>query len=318
LIVAMLLLLLSGCGLFLTTPPPDSSAWAPEPPPAPEPTETEPEEMAPPEAASEPHAAKPAPKRPHRAPVRRPRPAPPPPPPPPPPPAPAPAPIVSTRPIEAGTFRTLLDAKVQRPDGKVLGRAVDLVAGPDGKPVDVIVNLQGFMGIGDRKANFPWSTVRVDLHPKTPAITLVLGPHQMPAPDKPKSVGPPPAGPGDATPTRLPMLDASVERPNGSKIGRVVDVLLGANADPLAVVLDLAGTLQSRHTIAADWSALRFATRDKELRAQLDMTDQQIDASPPYANDKPVLAVTRTAPAAPASPAPSSSSASSVPAHGAQ
>lgn len=315
-LIVALLLLLSGCGMFLTTPPPDPQAWASAPEAASEPA-SEPEVAEPPEVASEPqeegNGARPAPHKPHRAPVRRRRPAPPPPPPPAPPPAPAPAPVVMTRTIDHGTFRTLLDAQVQRPDGKVIGHAVDLVAGPDGKPAHIVVNLQGFMGVGDRKADFPWSTVRVDLHPKTPAITLVLGPNQLPAPDKPNAAGPAQPGPGDATLTRLPMLDATVERPNGSKVGRVVDVLLGANADPLAIVLDVSGTLQSRHTIAADWSALHFAPRDKALRAQLDMTDQQIDASPPYANDQPVRAVTRTPVVPPpAAPAPS------VPARGAQ
>jgi len=312
-LIAVLPLLLCGCSPFLTTPPPDSSAWAASPPE--ETTASEPEVAGPPEAASVPQEGnlpKPAPRRPHPARVRRRRPAPPPPPPPPPPPARAPAPLVTTRPIARGTFRTLLDAKVQRPDGKVIGNAVDLVAGPDGKPADIIVNLQGFMGIGDRKADFPWSTVHVNMQPKAPAITLVLRPNEMPAPDKPKAAGPVQAGPGAATPTRLPMLDASVERPNGSKIGRVVDVLIGANAAPLAIVLDMSGTLQRRHTIAADWAALRFTTRDKELRAQLDMTDQQVDASPPYASDKPVLAVTRTAPTAPAAPAAPASSGSSA------
>jgi hypothetical protein len=327
-LLVALLLLLSGCGMFLTTPPPDPQAWATVPAPAPEPAASEPELAAPPEVTSGPeeNEARRAPRKPHRAPVRRRPPPPPPPPRPAPPPAPAPAPVVTTRTIDHGTYRTLLDAQVQRPDGKVIGHAVDLVAGPDGKPANIVVNLQGFMGIGDRKADFPWSTVRVDLHPKTPAITLVLGPHQMPAPDKPNAAGPGQAGPGDATPTRLPMLDSTVERPNGGKVGRVVDVLLGANADPLAVVLDVSGTLQTRHTIAADWSALHFAPRDNALRAQLDITDQQIDASPPYANDNPVRAVTRTpvvvparaAPAPPAPPASPASSASSAPASGAK
>ncbi|TDV09535.1 PRC-barrel domain-containing protein [Paraburkholderia caballeronis] len=303
-LIVALLLLLSGCSLFRPAPPPEQEApvAASEPEMA-----SEPDVATPPEAASEPeeeeNEAKHTPRKPRPAPVRRRRPAPPPPPPPPPPPMPAPAPIISTRAIEHGSFRTLLDAEVQRPDGKVVGRAVDLIAGPDGKPADIVVNLQGFMGVGDRKANFPWSTVRVSTRAKTPAITLVLGPGQQPAPDRPKATGAPPAGPADATPTRLPMLDASIERPNGAKVGRVVDVLLDGEADPLAIVLDVSGTLQKRRTIAADWSALRFVAKDNTLHGLLDMTDQQIDASPPYENDQPIRAVTPLA-AAPASSVP--------------
>jgi hypothetical protein len=311
-----LLLALSGCSLFRPAPPPE-----PEAPVAvePEPAASEPEAASAPEVASEPEAAsgaRAAPRKPHPAPVRRRRPAPPPPAPASAPPAPPPPPLVQTRTIERGTFRTLLDSEVQKTDGKVVGRAVDMVAGPGGKPVEVVVNLQGFMGIGDRKANFPWSGVRVNTQPKTPAITLALPPSQLQVPDRPKPGAPQPGAP-EATATRLPMLDATVERANGAKVGRVVDVLLDGSADPQAVVLDVSGTLEQRHTIAADWSALHFVTKNNTLEAQLEMSDQQVDASPPYAADKPVRAVSPgapapAAPAASAPPAPTTTSATSA------
>jgi hypothetical protein len=319
----LMLLALSGCSLFRTAPPPE-----PEAPVVvePEPVASEPEAASAPEVASEPEAtAKPAPKKPRPAPVRRPRPAPPPPAPASAPPAPHPPPLVQTRTLERGTFRTLLDSEVQKTDGKVVGRAVDMVAGPGGKPIEVVVNLQGFMGIGDRKANFPWSGVRVNTQAKTPAITLALPPSQLQVPDRPKPGAPQPGEP-EATATRLPMLDTTVERANGAKVGRVVDVLLDSSADPQAVVLDVSGTLEKRHTIAADWSALHFVTKNNTLEAQLEMSDQQVDASPPYAADQPVHAVTPGAPAtaaapaasATAAPAATSATASAANAHGAK
>ncbi|MBN3857662.1 PRC-barrel domain containing protein [Paraburkholderia sp. Ac-20340] len=217
--------------------------------------------------------------------------------------APPPAPLVQTRTIERGTFRTLLDSEVQKPDGKVVGRAVDMVAGPGGKPQEVVVNLQGFMGVGDRKANFPWSAVRINTQAKTPAVTLALTPQQLQIPDRPKAGGAQ-AGAPEASPTRLPMLDTTVERPNGAKVGRVVDVLIDGSASPLAVVLDVSDLLEKRRTIAADWSALHFVTKNNALEAQLEMSDQQVDASPPYLNDQPVRAVSpATAAATPAAPA---------------
>ncbi|WP_321926785.1 PRC-barrel domain-containing protein [Paraburkholderia guartelaensis] len=306
----LMLLSLSGCSLFRPAPPPE-----PEAPVAvePEPAASEPEAASAPEAASEPETestAKPAPKKPRPAPVHRRRPPPPPPAPASAPPAPPPAPIVQVRTLERGTFRTLLDSEVQKTDGKVVGRAVDMVTGPGGKPVDVVVNLQGFMGIGDRKANFPWSGVRVNTQPKTPAITLALPASQLQVPDRPKAGAPQPGNP-EASATRLPMLDADVERANGGKVGRVVDVLLDGSAAPLAVVLDVSGTLEKRHTIAADWSALHFVTKNNTLEAQLEMSDQQVDASPPYTPDQPVRAVT---PAAPPPPAPAASAAQAAPA----
>ncbi|WP_341869296.1 PRC-barrel domain-containing protein [Paraburkholderia unamae] len=294
----------------------------------PEPAASEPEAASAPEVASEPEAAsgaKPAPRKPRPAPVHRRRPAPPPPAPASAPPAPPPAPLVQVRTLERGSFRTLLDSEVQKTDGKVVGRAVDMVAGPGGKPVEVVVNLQGFMGVGDRKANFPWSGVRVNTQAKTPAITLALPPSQLQVPDRPKAGAPQPGAP-EASATRLPMLDADVERANGAKVGRVVDVLLDGSAAPQAVVLDVSGTLEKRHTIAADWTALHFVTKNNALEAQLEMSDQQVDASPPYAPEQPVRAVTpapvpaAAAPAAAAasntSPAPSASSAANT--HGAK
>jgi hypothetical protein len=95
------------------------------------------------------------------------------------------------------------------------------------------------------------------------------------------------------------MLDSDVERPNGTKIGRVVDVLIDRAAQPQAVVLDLGGLVNTdRRSIAASWGALRFVTRDKALHPQLDLNDAQIKASPPYAADKPIVVVSPPIPAA--------------------
>jgi hypothetical protein len=304
----LVLITLSGCSLFRPSAPPPE----PEPPIAasePEMPASEPEEASAPEAASAPEETaetKPAQKKPRPAPIHRRRPAPPPPVPASAPVAPAPAPLVTLRTIERGSFRTLLDSAVQKTDGKVVGRAVDLVTGPDGKPTEVVVNLQGFMGVGDRKAVFPWSVVRVNTQPALPAITLALGPGQQPIAEQPRSgtgAGVTPPAAGEPSPTRLPMLDATVERTNGAKVGRVVDVLLDGSADPLAVVLDVSGTLEKRHTIAAEWSALHFVRKNNELTAQLEMSDQQVEASPEYENGQPVRAVTPAAPPAPAAPA---------------
>jgi hypothetical protein len=53
-----------------------------------------------------------------------------------------------------------------------------------------------------------------------------------------------------------------------------------------------------RRTIAANWSALRFVAKDKELHPQMDLSDAQINATPPYASDKPIRAVSPAPPAA--------------------
>ncbi|SIT43126.1 conserved exported hypothetical protein [Paraburkholderia ribeironis] len=218
-------------------------------------------------------------------------PAPPPPPPPPP-------PLIVLRTIERSEARALLDSEVQKADGKVVGRAIDMTADAAGKPHEMVVNLQGFLGVGDRKVNFPWSAFHFTPSAKTAPITL--------------NVAATPASAAKSSVVQLPLIDATVERSNGVKVGRVIDVLIDANAQPQAVVLDVNGMVSTeRRTIAASWSALRFVTKDKELRPQLDLSDAQINATPPYASDKPIRAVS---PAPPPAPAPAAAPAASAPA----
>ncbi|MEW6344602.1 MAG: PRC-barrel domain-containing protein [Paraburkholderia sp.] len=251
----------------------------------------------PPETTVQTEAAKPEtpakPKRPATPPPKKE--TPPPPVATPAPPPPTPAPLIVTRLIDRNQAHGLLDSEVQKPDGKVVGRAVDLVTDANGRPIEMIVNLQGFLGVGDRKVNFPWSAFRFTPSAKTAPITLNLAPGQAPAPDRAKAAA---AAAGTATATRLPLLDATVERPNGGKVGRVVDVLIDGNAQPQAVVLDVSGMVSAdRRTIAANWSALRFAVRDKTLAALMDLSDAAIAASPPYASGEPIRAVSPAPPA---------------------
>ncbi len=265
------------------------------------------------EPASEPEPAEaPEPKEPKkpRPPVARPHKPEPPPPvaaPAPPPPPPAPAPIIVTRTLDRSTMHGLLDSEVQKSDGKVLGRAVDMTADASGTPRQMIVNLQGFLGVGDRKVGFPWTAFRFTPSAKGAPITITTPPSQLAATNRPKpsaSLASPLAGGVTAAPAvpagQLELMDADVERPNGGKVGRVIDVLIDANAQPQAVVLDVSGIISAdRRTIAANWSALRFVTKDKTLRPLMDLNDAQIKASPSYETDKPIRAVSPAPPPAP-------------------
>ncbi len=90
-------------------------------------------------------------------------------------PPPVPASIISMRRLEPAQAHGLLDSEVQRPDGKIIGRAVDLVVDSAGKPNEIIVNLTGFMGVGDRKMNFPLSAFRFNTTAaKKVPITLTI------------------------------------------------------------------------------------------------------------------------------------------------
>jgi hypothetical protein len=282
------LLALSGCSSLLwgtqqapiveATVMPVEAASAPVAASAPEPVETEAAEPEQPRKPKKPVV------KPHKVEPPPPVVAPPPPPPPPP-------PLILVRTIERNDAHTLLDSQVQKPDGKVVGRAVDMIADASGKPREVVVNLQGFLGVGDRKVNFAWNAFRFTPAAKTAPITL-----------NPSAVPVNPAKSNAAM--QLPLIDATVERSNGAKVGRVIDVLIDASAQPQAVVLDVNGMVSTeRRTIAANWSALRFVTKDKELHPLIDLSDAQINAAPPYASDKPIRAVSPAPPAAAAAPA---------------
>ncbi|CAH2791720.1 MAG: Periplasmic protein TonB, links inner and outer membranes [uncultured Paraburkholderia sp.] len=272
------LVALSGCSSLLwgtqqapiveATVMPVEAASAPVAASAPEPVETE---------AAEPEQPKKPVVKPHKVELPPPVVAPPPPP-----------PLILVRTIERNDAHTLLDSQVQKPDGKVVGRAVDMIADASGKPREVVVNLQGFLGVGDRKVNFAWNAFRFT--PAAKAAPITLNPSAVPVnPAKSNAA------------MQLPLIDATVERSNGAKVGRVIDVLIDASSQPQAVVLDVNGMVSTeRRTIAANWSALRFVAKDKELHPQIDLSDAQINAAPPYASDKPIRAV---------SPAPAAASA---------
>jgi hypothetical protein len=287
---------LSGCSLLWgpqqapiveATIMPVEPASAPVAASAPEPVETETAEPEQPKKPKKPVV------KPHKVeppPVVAPAPPPPPPPP----------PLIVLRTIERSDARALLDSEVQKPDGKVVGRAVDMIADALGKPREMVVNLQGFLGVGDRKVNFPWSAFRFTPTAKSAPITLNA------------AAVPASAVKAASAQTQVPLIDTTVERSNGGKVGRVIDVLIDANAQPQAVVLDVNGMVSTeRRTIAANWSALRFVTRDKELHPLLDLSDAQINATPPYASGKPIRAVS---PAPPPAPAAASAAAGSAPA----
>lgn len=311
-LIVVLVALLSGCSFTRVGPPApivEKSVTLEPEAAASEPTSAEPVQA----ASTAEEAKAPAPKKPKHV-IFHPRkpeevaPPAPPPSPPPPPPAPVPKPLITTRLIERASTRALLGSEVQKPDGKVVGRVVDMVADASGKPTQIVVNLQGFLGVGDRKASFPWSAIRVNPAAKTAPITI------NPVPDHPNPAPTPTAPQGaqlPATPAQLPVIDAMVERPNGSNVGRVVDVLVDAAAHPQAAVLDVSSVIAQRHLIAVNWSALHFVTKEKALHAQIDLNEAQVNASPPYAADKPVQAVSpfiaagsQPPPSSPASPAP--------------
>lgn len=288
---------LSACGLMpqQTPAPIVEHSYIPTPDEA---GSGEPEEPLPAVQAPEPASAvKPAPAPKPRRRVVKPRPPEPVVVPPPEPPEPPPPPqIISTRIMQHDQLHGLLDAEVQRPDGKVVGRAVDMYVDAAAKPKLLMVNLAGFMGVGDRKVNFPWNAFKFTPNSKTAPITFV--PPAPAAKGKPAEPVVKPQPVNEAPANLMQLVDSTVAQKSGARIGRVVDVLVDSQAQPQALVVDLSSSLagDKRH-VAANWSDLHVLTRNKQWFLQMDFNDAQLKAAPTYSPEQPIKIVSPVVPA---------------------
>ncbi len=90
------------------------------------------------------------------------------------------------------------------------------------------------------------------------------------------------------------ILGREVIDPSGSQVGRLVDVLVDANGQPQAAVIDFGGFLGvGNRKLAVHWSTLHFSPAAGTHKITLDMTPDQIKAAPAYVSaDQPVAVVT--------------------------
>lgn len=295
---------LAGCSTFDQQAPAPIVEGQVQPQPAPMPEATPPEPVAEPEPPQvELHevraeSERTVPRRPHRSPraasaSHEPSPAPP-----------APAPLIASRLLYPRQIKGLLDTPVQRPDGKAIGRAVDLVVDASGVPREIMVNLTGFMGVGDRKVGFPAGALRA-----RPVGSRATGALEL-VPSRASLIDPARLAHSGGTPSgTVPLMDATVLRANGSRVGRIVDVLIDAGLRPQAAVLELGNLISpDRRRIAADWSALHFVMRDQAIQLLLELSDVQLNAAPSYDVNRSIRAVS-PAPASGAAAAPNGGSA---------
>ncbi|MDR5878127.1 MULTISPECIES: hypothetical protein [unclassified Caballeronia] len=301
---------LSACGLLPKQVPAPIVEHSYIPTPA-EAAPNEPEEPLPEVQAPEPASAvKPAPAPKPKRRIVRPKPQEPAVTPPPEPAEPPPPPqIISTRTMQHDQLHGLLDAEVQRPDGKVVGRAVDMYIDTAARPKLLMVNLAGFMGVGDRKVNFPWTAFRFTPNAKGAPITFVQP--APPAKGKPADPAPKPQPVNEAPPNLVQLVDSTVAQKSGARIGRVVDVLVDSQSQPQALVLDLSSSLaEDKRHVAANWGDLHVVSHNKQWQLQMDFNDAQLKATPTYSPEQPIKIVSPVVPA-PAS-APAGASAASV------
>jgi hypothetical protein len=217
-------------------------------------------------------------------------------------PAPPPPPLITTRLLQHDQVHGLLDSEIQRPDGKVIGRAVDLFADTAGKPKIMVVNLAGFLGVGDRKVTFPWTAFRFNPAASKAPVTL-LPPQPAPGAKPKADAVVKPGSVNDIPPTIAQLIDSTLTQKNGAKMGRVVDVLIDSQAQPQALVIDLSDSLAGdKRQVAANWPDLHVMSRNKVLQLQMDFTDAQIKAAPTYSPDQPIKIVSPVVPAPESAP----------------
>ena len=96
------------------------------------------------------------------------------------------------------------------------------------------------------------------------------------------------------------ILGQRVTDAEGKDIGRLVDVLVDANGQPQAAVIDFGGFMGvGNRKIAVHWSALRFSPGDPKHKVALEMTPDQIKAAPEFRNPNKAAPVVTPADAAP-------------------
>ena len=75
----------------------------------------------------------------------------------------------------------VLGHAVSAPDGKTIGRLIDVLVDAAGKPEAAVIDFGGFMGVGARKIAVHWSTLHFAPANHKHPITLDLTPDQIKA-----------------------------------------------------------------------------------------------------------------------------------------
>jgi hypothetical protein len=119
-----------------------------------------------------------------------------------------------------------------------------------------------------------------DQTPPAPATT----PEVKPVPASPPVSGTPPQNlqliyHGEAS----SILGKKVQGAAGEDMGRVVDILVDADGQPRAAVIDFGGFLGvGSRKIAVDWHLLQFRPTDRKAPMQLVVTRAEVQAAPEF------------------------------------
>ena len=107
--------------------------------------------------------------------------------------------------IYNGEATSILGRLVVGPDGKTVGRIIDLLVDDTGQPRAAVIDVGGFMGIGNRHIAVAWRSLRFAANTDGPGnISLemtadqITGTPEYQHPGKPVMVAAPPSAPPEA------------------------------------------------------------------------------------------------------------------------
>jgi hypothetical protein len=93
----------------------------------------------------------------------------------------APAPPATVQRVPPEQALAILGHTVADPEGKNIGRLVDVLVGNDGEPQAAVIDFGGFMGVGSRKIAVEWSALHFAPANTKQPITLDLSQDQIKA-----------------------------------------------------------------------------------------------------------------------------------------
>jgi hypothetical protein len=106
-------------------------------------------------------------------------------------PAPSPPATTGVNTVEIRKPATVLGQEVRTPDGKDMGRIVDILVDADGHPRAAVVDFGGFLGVGNRRVAVDWARLHFPPGDSKDAAVLDLTPDQIrTAPEYKDSKGP--------------------------------------------------------------------------------------------------------------------------------
>jgi sporulation protein YlmC with PRC-barrel domain len=198
----------------------------------------------------------------------------------------------------------LIGRTIENPTGENVGEIESVVLDQSGKVQYAIVGVGGFLGIGEKKVAMEWADLTISENGEkvvtvaTKDQLAALPDYKYPETAKPGTVysydeavktnptleeqTTPAAGIEGIAASKL--VGATVTNANGDSIGEIHEVLLSAEGEADALIVDVGGFLgMGEHTVAMKWTDISIRSDDNNtLVVATEMTKEQLQDLPEY------------------------------------